>query len=61
MEHHHVQRVVQVLGHFHDIISCQSVDAVNGFILQVRPINVILCGDKEKSTLKHQYNYAVYI
>ena len=42
MKHHQVQGIVEVLCHLCNIMSCQSIGAVNRFFLQVCPIYTIL-------------------
>lgn len=42
VEHHQVQRVVEVLGHLGNIMTRQSVGAVDGLVLHVCPVYTIL-------------------
>lgn len=44
VEHHQVQRVVEVLGHLGNIMTRQSVGAVDGLVLHVCPVYTILGG-----------------
>lgn len=42
VEHHQVQRVVEVLGHLGHVMTRQPVGAVDRLVLQVRPVDTIL-------------------
>lgn len=42
MEHHQVQRIVEMLCDFRHIVPRQAVGAIDGFILQVGPVYTIL-------------------
>lgn len=48
VKHHQVQRVVEVLSHLGDIVTRQSVGAVDGLVLQVCPVDTILRGRRSR-------------
>ena len=44
VEHHQIQWVVEVLGQPGHVLTRQTVGAVDGFVLQVRPVHTVLTG-----------------
>lgn len=56
MEDHQVQRVVEVLGHLGNLVTRQSVGAVDGLVLQVGPVDAVLRGrggQEHRERVKH--------
>jgi len=53
MENHNIMRVIEVLGKAGHILSCESVCAVNGLLLTVRPVHPILRDTRVNTRLVH--------